>query len=214
MSESFVVEYLAKVSKSDGVALDIGAHHGKYTTDLAQIFKHVYAFEPHPENLIQLRKRIKTKAHPNITVIEKAIAIESGKGKLYTARSNKGGHSIARIVAEKEKWGHKVSEFLDVEFISLDDFIEQNSVAMEKLEFIKMDIEGAEAFVFQGATKTLQDFKLDIMLETHQTYEMHPLYEFFTDAGYTWYNSKMDEIATIKHDNHYLISNSDRELVW
>ena len=100
MSEKFVIEYLQKVNKSDGVALDIGANHGLHTDKIANKFSHVYAFEPHPENILILKKNVES---PNVTIVEKAISNRTGTGKLFVS-SNKGGHSLSVAIAETKRF--------------------------------------------------------------------------------------------------------------
>jgi len=218
MGEAFVRKYINNMvtyavrktrGQDVGIALDIGANHGAYTTLIADRFEHVYAFEPHPDNIIILKKNATSK---NITIIQKALSDKTCKGKLFTSKSNPGGHSISPAVADKKTWGHDSGRFIDVDFITLDDFVKETNIT--NLEFLKVDIEGAEVFVFNGAINTLKNMQLDIMIETHLSYDVMKLYKFFADLGYKWYDHEMNEIKTIKNNNHYLISNSDREIEW
>ena len=210
MSESFVKDFISKLPVTAGTAFDIGAMEGRYTNLLAAKFIKVYAFEPHPENMATLHK--KTADTLNVQRINMAVSNMTGEGILYLAKSNKGGHSISRSVAENGKWGHSKDKHIKANHIKLDDFM--NDYEINDLQFIKMDIEGAEAFAFKGAVETLKNNKLDIMLETHQSYECKLLYDFLTELGYSWYDDKLRKRTprttkdhVIRPDTHYLITN-------
>ncbi len=203
MSEKFVSEFIAALPVSGGTALDIGANHGRYTTTLARKFGRVWAFEPHPDNIEKLSSSVKDEL--NVKIVQKAISDQSRMAFLYQSTGNPGGHSISKAVADVETWGHNPTNFIDVEHITLDDFVEENNIT--NLEFMKVDIEGAEGYVFEGAKNTLKNNKLDIMLETHQTYDCNKLHNFFFDLGYKWYTEGLNQTKQIKHNAHYLLSN-------
>lgn len=79
MNESFVEKTILQTNTPNGIALDIGANHGIYTKLLAKKFVHVYAFEPHPDNLKFLNFK-----KPNVTVIPKAIGLKNEIIQLFT----------------------------------------------------------------------------------------------------------------------------------
>jgi len=205
MSESLVHKVIQDLKPSGGVAFDIGANRGAYTSMLAGKFGHVYAFEPHSNNIEYLNEN--TKDCPNVSIIKGAISNKTGIGNLYTCRSNPGGHSISEEVANKQTWGHDRKKYLEVKMFTIDDFVKMKNI--NNLEFMKVDIEGAEAFVFEGAQKTLKNTKLDIVLETHLSYEVAKLYDMFVNLGYHWYDEAGSLMKNIKHNTHYLISNKE-----
>ena len=210
MSESFVKKYISRLKdKQPGIAFDIGANYGAYPDMLAAKFDTVYAFEPHPNNIKRLHENIKC---PNVKIIPQAISNRTESGQLFTSRTNPGGHTISQVVADLKKWGHDPRVCLYLEFVSIDDFVSDNNIT--DLEFLKVDIEGAEEFVFEGAINTLKNNKLDIVLETHQVVDCDKLHRFFLDLGYTSYDLNMDVAKRMEHDRHYLISNSDNVVEW
>lgn len=210
MGEAFIGKFISRLKDdSSGTAFDIGANHGHYTDKLAAKFGTVYAFEPHPNNIKKLHENIKC---PNVKVISKAISNKTGHGNLFTARTNPGGHTISQSVADEKRWGHDPKVFIDVEFVTIDDFVSDNNIT--DLAFLKVDVEGAEAFIFEGAINTLKNNKLDIMLETHSSYDRPELQKFFTDLGYTFYCLNLNVVKNIARNDHYLVSNSDRVVEW
>jgi len=195
-NEKFVNQYIANLTESDGIAFDIGANHGMYTTLLADKFERVYAFEPHPSNLNKLQEKVQSKN--NVIIHEGAIGTHDGKHTLFVASA--GSHSLAPELAETGKWGHRKDKILEVDGWTLDSFSDDN------VKFIKCDIEGGEAEIFFYGKKFFEQNKPTIILETHQVnFEWKILVDFFKSYGYTVYNDKMQKVDNMKFDSHYLI---------
>lgn len=200
MNEDFVKKVIGKLPETDDIALDIGAWHGEYSVLLAKKHRHVYAFEPFPENLDALYDAVKD--IDNISIVKKAISSYSGNTKLFPCPSNTGGNTISELIAERDDWGHSLDNFIDVECITIDDFVLTNKVAT-----IKMDIEGAENFAWLGAIKTLKNNKLNIILEVHQGVDTKLLYEFFKEKKYTVVGENRTEVDSMEQDRHYFLYN-------
>jgi len=180
------------MQSSGDVAFDIGANHGQYTKLLSERFKHVYAFEPAPDNI----KIAKNNLTSNIILVERAISNTTGTCKLYLSEGST-GHSISEKIIIHPSWLLNSERFLVVPCITIDDFCEQRGCVPS---FIKMDIEGGEAFVWEGAVKTLQDNKISIVLEAHRGVDVPKLEKFFANLGYTikaekysneWFNRQL-----------------------
>jgi len=201
MNEDFVKRAINKIQwDPNKIGLDIGAHHGAYSIPLARKCKHVYAFEPFPVNIERITEE--TKHIPNITVVQKAISNVTGKTKLYPCPTNTGGNSISDAIAECETWGHSLSNHIEVDTITIDDF-----VGDIPLGYIKMDIEGAEDFVWEGAVKTLKKNQLNIILEVHQKVNGDKLFAFFKKLKYTAIQDSGTIADTFVNDRHYLLYN-------
>lgn len=200
MNEEFVKRVINKLPESDNIALDIGAWHGEYSIMLAKKHRHVYAFEPFPENIDPLYEHIKDV--PNISIVKKAISSHSGVTKLYPCPNNTGGNTISELIAERDDWGHSLDNFVEVKCITIDDFVNKNKVAT-----IKMDIEGAENFVWFGAVETLKKQKLYIIMEVHQGVDCKALYEFFKSRGFTIVGENRSEVEFMEQDKHYFLYN-------
>lgn len=201
MNEAFVRETIHKMPLSSGVAFDIGANIGVYSVLLAEKFRRVYAFEPHPDNLKAMRHTIGILS--NVTVIPKAINEVSGMINLYT-NENPGGHSIASSMPAKGEWGHSPNTFITVQAVTIDAFVAAHNIT--DLHLIKMDIEGAEDFVFNGAINTLHTQSPDILLEVHQTVKCNALFDFFVNRMYyNVFDASMTCVKSIEHDAHYFL---------
>lgn len=149
--EPLETELFKKEIKKGDVVLDIGAHIGYYTLIFAKLVGgngQVYAFEPDPENFALLKKNVEINGYKNIVLVQKAVSNKTGKIKLYLCEDRKVDHSIYDP--------HDSRKSIDIEAIRLDDYFKDYK---GKIDFIKMDIEGAEEGVIQGASSLLQKNK-------------------------------------------------------
>lgn len=134
--------------KEGNVVLDMGAHIGYYTLIAARIVGDrgmVYAFEPDIDNFNTLQKNIEINGYKNVKLIQGAVSNKTGKAKLYLSEDNKGDHRIYD--------SHDNRNFIEIETIRLDDYFKNNT---SKIDFIKMDIQGAEWAAIQGMPDLLK----------------------------------------------------------
>lgn len=201
MDETFVLDCIEKYKPGlDEIAFDIGANRGIYSKVLAQKFCHVYAFEPFETNIATILQD--TQDIPNLTVVGAAISRKTGPVRLYINESNSGGHSISPKIAKAEKYGHRKNNHIEVDGITIDDFCKMHGVWPG---FIKMDIEGAENFVWDGAGVLLEQIRPRIVLETHQTLDCKKLWTFFADLGYRAWGENRKRARVFEPDKHYLL---------
>jgi FkbM family methyltransferase len=126
--------------------LDIGAHIGYYTLIASEIVGEdgkVFAFEPNPTNFALLKRNVEENECDNVTLVNKAVSNKNGITKLYICADNTGDHRIYNIGLG---W-----ESVDVETIRLDDYFKD-----EPIDFIKMDVQGAEGLAIEGMSSLLQ----------------------------------------------------------
>ena len=204
MDESFVLKCIRGLQEnSEGIAFDIGANHGMYTTLLARKFGKVYAFEPHPFNIVLLKRNCALSS--NVEIVDKALSNENDKVKFYINHYNPGGHTINHKVAGTGLWGHDLETFVEVEAITIDTFVKKNNI-IDQIVAFKCDVEGAEDFLFLGAEKTLKDNNIVIILEIHQMVDLIRLYNFFRRLGYNALNENSQVTNHFGHDEHYLLT--------
>lgn len=177
MSEQFVSSVINHVPKCDRIALDIGANMGIYTAMMAPKFKKVYAVEAHPENAKQLTQNMS--AFSNVEIVNKAINKTNDPVLLNINPHNHGGHSINSRVATHAEWGFTEKLQVEVPGITLDEFTKDMDIA-----FAKFDIEGAEDFIFEGATEFLKRKNLNIVIEVHKEVDMSKLFDTFKSNGF------------------------------
>ena len=132
------------------IVIDVGANIGYYTLIFAQLVGSsgkVFAFEPEPKNFEILKKNIKINNYQNIVAEQKIVSDKSGIVKLFIAEHGIVGHRI-----NQQKSSQK---FIEVESIILDNYIKKLNLD-SKINFIKIDVEGSEPKVLEGAKEIMQ----------------------------------------------------------
>lgn len=132
------------------IVIDVGANIGYYTLIFAQLVGKsgkVIAFEPEFKNFEILKKNVEINNYNNVILEPKIVSEKYGKMKLYVSDSDIVGHRI-------QKMGN-LKNFVEVESVTLDDYMKKLNLD-EKVNFIKIDVEGAESKVLQGSTKILK----------------------------------------------------------
>lgn len=132
--------------------LDIGANTGYMTILLADMVGtrgQVHAFEPMRALYELLRRNVRSNALNQVHLHDFALSDRRGEATLHIDPGNDGGNTIGNVTGEG--WnGHFA---MNVATETLDDFLEQAGIG--KVDFIKIDVEGAESLVFAGARKLL-----------------------------------------------------------
>lgn len=135
--------YKAVIQEGD-VALDGGASHGLHTLPLSKAVGksgHVYAFEAIPLLADQLKENCKS--IPNITVFSGAISDFKGKTEFHFVKNNTGYSGINERGYPE---GAEV-ELISVPVTTIDALLPN----VEKISFIKLDLEGGEFKALKGA---------------------------------------------------------------
>jgi len=134
-----------------GVALDVGANIGTTSAILSQHLPHgqVYAFEPGPNVFAALETNVAANGLDNVKPVNLAVAAKPGTIKFF----------------EDAAYGHIATDDrgCDVAAVSIDDFV--TSRAIKRIDFIKIDVEGFESGVLEGATKTIERFAPIVYME-------------------------------------------------
>jgi FkbM family methyltransferase len=160
--EKYESELFKKLIKPGMLVVDIGANIGYYSLIAAKLVGNngrVYAFEPEPNNYNLLVKNIKINNLANIIPIQKAVSNKRGNIKLFLDKVNLAAHSFSENNIPIQKEG-----FVEVEALTLDEFFE-NTTKNSKVDFIKLDTQGAEGLVVEGSTGILSSNNLKIVME-------------------------------------------------
>jgi FkbM family methyltransferase len=150
--EKPVTELFKKEIKQGMTVIDIGAHIGYYTLLAARLVGSkgkVFAFEPAPDNYALLVKNIAINGYKNVIPVQKAIWNKTDRLKLVLCSYESVAHHISVSSNVKE-------EIVFVDAISLDEYFKDKST---QIDFIKMDIEGAEMFALQGMSNIIKNNK-------------------------------------------------------
>lgn len=141
------------VTVSDTV-VDVGANIGYY----ALIFRRlvgdsgrIIAFEPEPDNLVELRLNVERNRISNIEVVP--VAVGARAGTVHFA-----GGINGRVTAHDT---HVVDVVSEVRMVALDE------VLTAPVDVIKIDVEGYEGEVLSGASQSIERWRPHLFLEIH-----------------------------------------------
>ena len=138
---------LREVLFPGAVAVDAGANIGIYSLYFARCVGPagaVYSFEPSPENFSRLRSA--TRRFSNVHVSQVALGERSGHSALYLSdRLN-----VDHRTYSTEQSGRRV---IQIEMVALDEYFKPG----QRVDLIKMDIQGYELHALRGAGRVLAD---------------------------------------------------------
>ena len=154
------------------VVFDVGAHVGFYSLLASRLVGpagRVVAFEPLPRNLELLERHFSHNATSNVTVVKAAVGERTGEERF----AGKGEPSMGSLAAEGEL----------VDLVCIDDLVDRGDVPPPRL--IKIDVEGAESRVLQGAAATLAKHRPAILLAAHGWKQWSECSRRLADLGYS-----------------------------
>ncbi len=189
---------------SNDIVFDIGANIGVVTNWFAHRCQHVHAFEPHPDNFEKIKSQKKLRNMNNITVHDIALGKEKSRMQLHVKEFH-GHHSLGDVVSSQT-----VGK-IEVNVRTVDAISEE--LKIDKINFMKIDVEGFESDVLRGASRLLQNKKIDYILFELQDTILHSInrtskevFQIIFDAGYQIIdlngNSIVDSTSTISNGDY------------
>jgi FkbM family methyltransferase len=150
--EETEVRFVQRLLRPGMTVLDIGAHHGLYTLLTAKrVGKggRVIAFEPSPRECRRLAKHVRVNRCRNVEVEACAVGDQSGEAELFVVDGFRDWGNSLRPPAVPEP-----TRLVRVPVRKLDDVLAEHGI--EHVDFIKLDAEGGELAVLEGAKRLLQ----------------------------------------------------------
>lgn len=199
-------QYFRNIVREGMVFFDVGANIGYYTIQAAARVGDnggVYSFEPVRSTFEKLQKNILINSFRNVSanrliIYEKECEMEimpGDNGNTGSAKIPPKG-VVSKMNAEK------------VKAVTLDGFVEKKGV--EKIDLIKIDVEGSELSVLRGMKNILEKMSPRLLIElTENTLKAHgtscrEVLQYLKDSGYFPYNirrgkeKKMNESAVAR----------------
>jgi FkbM family methyltransferase len=160
------------------VCFDIGAQAGYHTlcaSSMVGSAGRVFAFEPAPSNIANIKKHVAMNHLSNVSVVEAAVSNFDGISNFDCSTSAVAGRL-------------SVSGPLAVRTLSLDHEVDRG--ALPEPDYIKIDAEGAELLILEGARRLLVRRHPTLSVETHQWLPEFPTVRedcirFLSQIGYT-----------------------------
>lgn len=160
-----LVGYLETLQLEPGsVAMDLGGHYGMVAISLAQRVGtqgRVIVYEADPANYQVLTENIRLNGISNILAYNKGVYDHADKLEFFSG----GGYTSSFQKTDYVEKQTDSYQKIQVEVVPLD--AERKNWAINRLDFVKMDIEGSEVRAVSGAKELLKRFHPDLMIETH-----------------------------------------------
>ncbi len=185
------------------VVLDVGTNIGETLFHFAQLAGangFVYGFEPDNSNFANVQKNISLNDFRNIEVFNIGVSDKRETLKLYRVDSHNLG--MNRILNEAE--AAKYADFTTIETDSLDRIVLENKI--EKVDLIKIDIEGYEMHALRGARQLLETFKPRLFIEIGYARLLNlgtspaELISYLMKFGYKVFHAETEEEITDEYD--------------
>ena len=156
---------IARLVPRTGVVFDVGAHAGQYT----KLFAHaasagrVFAFEPGSYARTILRIVVWLHGLANVAVIPMALGAvcEVATLSMPLKRSGSYGFGLSHLGTPQERWLAVAQELVAVTTIDT----VAATLALDRIDLIKADIEGWELSLLRGAENTLRRFRPHLLIE-------------------------------------------------
>lgn len=145
----------------NSVVFDIGANVGLLSLQISKIIDgKVYSFEAVPQTADILERNVLNCKAMNIEVIKKAVSSSKGEIDINLPYDLMLGNAFVSqsYIPESESLSK-----IHVNTITIDEFIHENNI--DKLDLIKIDVEGWEEHVLTGAEKSIKEFKPTCIIE-------------------------------------------------
>jgi FkbM family methyltransferase len=163
------------------IVIDVGANIGQMSVYYADWAKEVWSFEPLPHLFEVAEQNIMQNSASNVKVFNFAVGekecelfmkpISSNDGASFV--TNKGGKNLVKVKS-----------------ITLDSLLDDMN-EWQKIDYIKIDVEGYEPFVIQGAKKLIEMHRPILQLEVvdshlkRNNYDSVSLVKMIEELGYT-----------------------------
>jgi len=152
--EEAMLNYIRK-NYTKGVFLDVGANIGNHTLFVAAFCnpKKILSFEPVPDFFEHLRENIKINKLKNVTALNVALGSKKENKKIFI------------FDRERNIGAAKIGDngTINITVDSLDSIV--NDLKLTQIDLIKIDVEGYNLNVLEGAKKTIVKFKPDLLIE-------------------------------------------------
>lgn len=154
---------LADIVPPGRSAIDVGANKGVYTRLLAELASHVHAFEPNPKAYRWLDRALPD----NVATYPIALSDQEGTSNLYLPQRGRGfSNQLGSLSSTKANSPHAV---IPVQTRTLD------SYGFSDVGFIKIDVEGFELQVLEGARGTIARNRPALLIELEERHTGKPI---------------------------------------
>jgi FkbM family methyltransferase len=172
---AIVKSYLKHFPSCNHTYIDVGGHIGTTSFAYSRLFENVLAFEPNKKSYDFFVQNIELNGVKNVKVVNKGAFNKTTSVSVVHHGPNSGCYYIKET--EKSPSSIDTVRLDDLEFDS-------------PVDFIKVDTEGSELFVLEGAKNMIAKYKPLIQIETNECsdrfygYNKDRIFEFLASMGY------------------------------
>ncbi|MFM7428961.1 MAG: FkbM family methyltransferase [Flammeovirgaceae bacterium] len=188
--EKDLLQCLSRFLNKDSVFFDVGSHAGYVSLYGSRIASKVYSFEPETTNFLFSNNIVSLNLIDNILITQKAVGSKSGKMFFQEGTTSSTG-KISSVGS------------IPIDIVSIDEFILTNRI--QKLDLIKIDVEGFGAEVIKGMTEAIRNFRPIIFFELHNDDELKAI-KNLEKAGYKLYTTELTIASLNSLPNQFLIA--------
>lgn len=184
-------------SKDDNLIIfDVGAHFGETAIQFKNGFPKakIFSFEPFIESYEQMKKMLGTSE--NITALNFGLSNFCGTSLLNSNKSSATNSLLETDEEHEQLWGDNLLTTIgkvEAQFKTFDSVI--NDLGLEKVHILKIDVQGAEHYVIEGAKNSLEQGIVDVIYT-----------EIITQPSYKG-QKRFDEILKMYYDLNYQVHN-------
>jgi FkbM family methyltransferase len=163
-----LIPLLQPLVPKDAVVFDVGAHAGQFAKLFARLAPQgrIWSFEPGGYARSILGTALWLNGIGNVTIVPMGLGERFGIGTLNlpVKRSGSFGFGLAHLGEGEARWSRVAAEPIAIG--TLDGFVEAQGI--DRLDFVKADIEGWEAALLRGGLAALRRFRPALLLELTQ----------------------------------------------
>jgi FkbM family methyltransferase len=183
--EQAVTDAISKIERPIRVAYDVGAHVGLTTIILAKRFGDccsVVAFDPSRENVASLELLVAANRMKNVTIVPIGLSDECGNAQFLRSGAAYTGRLSA--VAAEDSTLSPIEQTDLVRTQTLDSFVFDEGRSPP--EFVKIDVEGAEARVVRGGARVIAKYHPVLLIELHGPKHAGEVWDPLREQAYRW----------------------------
>lgn len=209
--------YLENLLSPGQVFIDGGANFGIYTVVAAKLVGNsgqVFAFEPAVESYPVLEKNVELNDFTNTKTFQFGLSDREGKARFYHIDNAPNSYSLGGDSQES-------TEFEEISLTTIDHLVVQENI--KRLDLIKLDVEGAEELVLNGAKSAIKKFRPIILFEISEAaigrmnLTEHGVIKFFQELEYSFFavqqNGELTSLNLPKKGNSIAIPNEKTQSI-
>ena len=215
--DSFIYKLLDKLLNLEGATLwDVGAHIGYHSLAFAAkvgSIGNVVGFEPNPHNMARLKLNIEKNSNlkDRITLMDCALGRNNSEELFifspFVDDGRSSGSHLSQAYTPEEANVYQLFKKQPIKVLTIDSLLADNLLPVPKV--IKIDVEGSEADVLEGAQKTLCEHKPILLIEVHHIAAMHDSLNILLRCGY---QTNIIQNAPFSPSRCFLIAKAVNEL--